>query len=131
MEKPSNLLLKLSHRLFEDLQERDRFLDRLIHPKSFYSCILWRDERPVPLPFEREAPLSWQPEFVDRLAIDQKPGQHPLHQQGAYYCLDFSSVFAISPLLTISDPTTLVIDVCASPAAKVFLPGLPYILNCF
>jgi len=118
MEKPSNLLLKLSQRLFQDSEERDRFLEWLIHPKPFNSCILWRDERPVPLPFEREVSLSWQPEFVDRLAIDQKPGQHPLHQQGAYYCLDFSSVFAISPLLTIPQPANLVVDGCASPGGK-------------
>lgn len=118
MEKPSKLLLKLSQRLFEEQEERDRFLDCLLHPKPFNPCILWRDEKPEEMPFEVESPVKWQPAFVDQLAIGQRPGQHPLHEQGAYYCLDFSSVFAISSLLSISTPVELVFDMCASPGGK-------------
>ncbi len=118
MEKPSKLLLKLSQRLFEKPEERKQFLDSLLQPRSFSPCILWCREKPDPLPFEIDPPLSWQPHFVDRLVPGQKPGQSPLHEEGAYYCLDFSSVFAAFPLLRISEPIRLVFDVCAAPGGK-------------
>ncbi|MBW4472081.1 MAG: RsmB/NOP family class I SAM-dependent RNA methyltransferase [Stenomitos rutilans HA7619-LM2] len=118
MEQPSNLLLKLSQKLFEDAGDRAQFIDALLHPKAFNPCILWCQEKPSDSPFETEPPLIWQPAFVERLAIELKPGQHPLHSQGAFYCLDFSSVFAASTLLTLTKPVDLVIDVCASPGGK-------------
>lgn len=118
MEKPSNLLLKLSQRLFADMDNRAEFINSLVQPKSFHPCILWCQEKPEPSPFEVEPALDWQPAFVDRLALGQKPGQHPLHEAGAFYCLDFSSVFAVSTLLTITEPAKLVFDMCASPGGK-------------
>lgn len=118
MEQPSNLLLKLSQKLFNDVGDRVQFVDALLHPKAFSPCILWCQEKPSSTPFAVEPALAWQPAFVDRLAIGQKPGQHPLHHQGAFYCLDFSSVFAVSTLLTLTKPVDVVIDVCASPGGK-------------
>jgi 16S rRNA C967 or C1407 C5-methylase (RsmB/RsmF family) len=109
---------KLAQRLFEDSEERDRFLDVLLYPKPFSGCILWRDARPAPRPFEVEPPLPWQPPFVDRLRPGQRPGQHLLHDQGAFYCLDFSSVFAAAPLLMVAQPVERVLDMCASPGGK-------------
>lgn len=120
--EPSKLLLKLSQRLFSDSEDRDRFIDHLIHPHPFHPCILWCQTKPAENPFTLEPPLTWQPEFVDRLTLGQKPGQHPLHDAGAFYCLDFSSVFAISPLQTIATAKTgaieTIFDVCASPGGK-------------
>ncbi|XGV98729.1 MAG: RsmB/NOP family class I SAM-dependent RNA methyltransferase [Leptolyngbya sp. BL-A-14] len=118
MEQPSNLLLKLSQKLFEEAGDRAEFIDALLHPNAFNPCILWCQEKPDNSSFEVEPALEWQPAFVDRLAIGQKPGQHPLHNQGAFYCLDFSSVFAVSTLLTLAKPIDRVIDVCASPGGK-------------
>jgi 16S rRNA C967 or C1407 C5-methylase (RsmB/RsmF family) len=126
MDKPSNLLLKLSQRLFGDADNRDAFVASLMRPQRFSQGILWCQDRPQVLPFALEPALPWQPEFVDRLTPGQKPGQHPLHEQGAFYCLDFSSVFAISPLLTLAaaqnpaDALTCdrVLDLCASPGGK-------------
>lgn len=118
MEKPSRLLLKLSDRLFENPGDRRAFVERLLHPKPFYPTILWCQNRPDPAPFELVDPLPWQPDFVDRLTIDQKPGKHLLHEQGAFYCLDFSSVFAISPLLSLEKPIHQIFDMCASPGGK-------------
>ncbi|MBW4694755.1 MAG: RsmB/NOP family class I SAM-dependent RNA methyltransferase [Lyngbya sp. HA4199-MV5] len=118
MEQPSNLLLRLSQKLFDDADDRAQFIDALLHPKAFHPCILWCQEKPGSVPFDVESALEWQPTFVDRLAIGQTPGKHPLHEQGAFYCLDFSSVFAISTLLTLTQPVDLVIDVCASPGGK-------------
>ncbi len=117
MDKPSNLLLKLSRRLFENSAEQERFVEALIHPKPFNPCILWCKQKPV-MSFAVEQPVSWQPSFVDRLSLGEKPGQHPLHQSGYYYCLDFSSVFAASTLLTIQRSVHLVFDMCAAPGGK-------------
>ncbi|MBD2055059.1 RsmB/NOP family class I SAM-dependent RNA methyltransferase [Oculatella sp. FACHB-28] len=125
MEKPSNLLLKFSRRLFSDLSEQERFIEALMQPQPDYSCILWCRDR-TEVPFAIAPPLSWQPTFVDRLSATEKPGKHPLHEQGYYYCLDFSSVFAASSLLAIpqvetqlgTQPIQLVIDMCAAPGGK-------------
>lgn len=118
MDKPSNLLLKLSRRLFENPDKQEKFIEALIHPQPFSPCILWCQEKPAISPFLVEAPKSWQPHFVDRLYLGEKPGKHPLHAQGYYYCLDFSSVFAASTLLAITQSVKLVFDMCAAPGGK-------------
>lgn len=118
MEKPSNLLLKLSRRIFEDTESREKFIEALINPKAFHPCILWCREKPNISPFETEIPFFWQPDFIDRLSLAIKPGKHLLHDQGYFYCLDFSSVFAASSLLTISQPVNTVFDMCAAPGGK-------------
>ncbi|MBF2003584.1 MAG: RsmB/NOP family class I SAM-dependent RNA methyltransferase [Synechococcales cyanobacterium M58_A2018_015] len=119
----SNLLLKFSQRLFADAAQRQQFIEALVRPQAFSPCILWLQPRPDEVPFAIEPPIDWQPDFVDRLAPGQRPGQHPLHQQGAFYCLDFSSVFAATPLLCLPQATDLVsiplvVDMCAAPGGK-------------
>lgn len=116
MNKPSNLLLKLSRRLFDDSSEQERFIDALIHPRSFHPCILWCREQQSP--FKIESPVAWQPHFVDRLLLKEKPGQHLLHTQGYYYCLDFSSVFAAMSLFAVRSPINSIFDMCAAPGGK-------------
>lgn len=118
MEKPSNLLLKVARRLFDDGDEQGKFVEALVHPKPFSPCILWCQDKVEVSPFVVETSIPWQPEFVDRLSLGEKPGQHPLHHQGYFYCLDFSSVFAASVLLTINKPLPLVFDMCAAPGGK-------------
>jgi 16S rRNA C967 or C1407 C5-methylase (RsmB/RsmF family) len=118
MENTSKFLLKLSHNLFQDTTQQQAFLEALLHPKAFSPCILWTQTRPDEIPFTPESPVKWQTSFVDRLAIGEKPGQHPLHQKGFFYCLDFSSVFAISVLQTITQSVNFVLDMCASPGGK-------------
>ncbi|GBE92567.1 RsmB/NOP family class I SAM-dependent RNA methyltransferase [Nostoc cycadae] len=118
MEKPSNLLLKLSRRLFESTEEQEKFIAALVNPQSFSPSILWCQPKPEISPFAVETPLTWQPQFIDRLALGEKPGQHPLHNQGYFYCLDFSSVFSASILLAITQPTQTVFDMCAAPGGK-------------
>ena len=118
MLAPSNLLLKFSRRLFTNETERDSFIEALLQPQSFHPCILWCQEKPEFCPFDTVHPLPWQPDFVDRLMLGTKPGQHDLHQQGYFYCLDFSSVFAASVLFAISSSMHHVLDLCAAPGGK-------------
>jgi 16S rRNA C967 or C1407 C5-methylase (RsmB/RsmF family) len=118
MEKPSNLLLKLSRSLFADSEEQEKFIRAVTNPQPFNPAILWLPSKPTENPFDLEIPVSWQPEFVDRLSLASKPGKHPLHQAGHYYCLDFSSIFAASILLTIRQPVQLILDMCAAPGGK-------------
>ncbi|MBE9005977.1 RsmB/NOP family class I SAM-dependent RNA methyltransferase [Fortiea sp. LEGE XX443] len=118
MEKPSNLLLKLSRRLFESLEEQEKFIAALVNPQFFSPSILWCQPKPEISPFLVETPLIWQPQFIDRLALGEKPGQHTLHNQGYFYCLDFSSVFSASILLAITQSIHTIFDMCAAPGGK-------------
>ena len=118
MPKVSNLLQKLSQKLFEELEDQEKFIKSLVQPQSFHPCILWCRQKPATLPFTVEPPLAWQPPFIDRLPHRTKPGKDPLHNNGYFYCLDFSSVFAASVVLTISQPINLVLDMCAAPGGK-------------
>lgn len=118
MDKPSNLLLKLSRRLFNDSTTQEQFIQALTQPQSFPTCIIWCRQKPESLPFAVTTTTSWQPTFVDCLPLGEKPGQNPLHERGYYYCLDFSSVFAASTLLAISQPIPTILDMCAAPGGK-------------
>jgi 16S rRNA C967 or C1407 C5-methylase (RsmB/RsmF family) len=118
MTPPSNTLKKLAARLFADPGDRARFLDALLSPTSYPPALIWLEPRLRELPFPVEPPFDWQPEFVDRVPIEHRPGQAALHQQGAYYCLDISSVFAASVCYAVEKPPEIAVDVCASPGGK-------------
>ncbi|MEP0868482.1 RsmB/NOP family class I SAM-dependent RNA methyltransferase [Trichocoleus desertorum AS-A10] len=118
MEKPSNLLVKFSQRLFKDEVYQEKFINALVNPQPFNPAILWCQAQPEISPFKLAPPTLWQPNFIERLVLDEKPGKHPLHDAGNFYCLDFSSIFAASTLLTIEQPVDLILDMCASPGGK-------------
>ncbi|MCB1087667.1 MAG: RsmB/NOP family class I SAM-dependent RNA methyltransferase, partial [Verrucomicrobiae bacterium] len=87
-------------------------------------------ERPSPFPFEAppyDAALPWLPSFVTRVSPESEPGRHPLHEAGAYYCLDFSSVWAASALLEVTHQSGTihrVLDLCAAPGGKSVFASL-------
>lgn len=115
---PSRYLQKLAAALFSDSDARDAFIDSLTNPATYPESILWMSARPSDFPFECVERLSWQPEYVDRLVSGQRPGAHALHQQGAYYCLDLSSVFAAQVLTVVPEDISLLLDLCAAPGGK-------------
>jgi 16S rRNA C967 or C1407 C5-methylase (RsmB/RsmF family) len=116
-----NAALRLAARLFpEDAAEAERFLTALRQPSRGGHTIAWLRQRTA-LPFDTLAPFSWQPHFVDRVEGDAGAGRHPLHEAGAYYCLDSSSVFAASVLSAVPTQPSLVVDLCAAPGGKSLL----------
>jgi 16S rRNA C967 or C1407 C5-methylase (RsmB/RsmF family) len=119
MTARSTNLLRLSRQLFPDAEaERAEFLTALQEPRPYQTAVMWLRERPVEMPFAAVPAPAWLPEFVDLAAPGERPGQHPLHEQGAYYCLDESSVFAASVLTPVPAEPEVVLDVCASPGGK-------------
>lgn len=115
-------LRRFSERLLPDSVERDRFLLALSEPPDFPVAVVWLKDRPEPLPFPVLPAPPWLPAWVDLVSIADRPGRHLLHDAGAYYCLDPSSVFESLALTVCAAPATrLVIDVCAAPGGKSIL----------
>ena len=110
--------MRFSQRLFIQPEDQTAFIEALIASEAADAAILWTHPRPNALPFRVQPPLEWQPAWIDRLEPQEKPGQHPLHTQGYYYCLDFSSVFAASVLSAIPGPVPLALDLCSAPGGK-------------
>ncbi len=115
---PSRYLQKLAVKLFNDGDQQSEFIEAICSPQKYPESILWLKEPPADFPFRKADRISWQPDFVDRLEPGQRPGAHEMHELGAYYCLDFSSVFAAQVLSAVGIDGPLVLDLCASPGGK-------------
>lgn len=127
---PHRFLVKLAEDLFSDETERAAFLRVMEAGDAKEQAIVVLDPVPQVRTFPRLAPLKWQPDWVHRIEPDFKPSKHPLYAKGAYYSLDFSSVFSASAMLAIPGRVGRILDLCASPggksvfAWKVFSPDL-------
>lgn len=113
--------IRLSSRCLTDPVEQEQFLACIGDGKSAAPSILWFGDSSAS-PFEVGPAAPWQPDYVQRVLLTEKPGAHPLHDAGSYYCLDLSSVFA-GVWATVLDAACAysIIDVCASPGGKSLL----------
>jgi 16S rRNA C967 or C1407 C5-methylase (RsmB/RsmF family) len=133
METISNTARKLARQLFRDVSAQQALLDALATPQPYRPALIWLQPRPPQSPFTVEPPYAWQPPFVDRVSVAQRPGRDPRHDAGHYYVLDISSVFTAAVLLAakthpaavraqvdgeVVSRQPLVIDLCASPGGK-------------
>lgn len=119
-DKPPKLL-KMAANLFADEAEQEAFTDSVLKTQPYRPALVWLDERPEEAPFRVEESQLWQPDFVDRLKRDQRPGQNPLHEGGSYYCMNLASVFEGAVFTAVADNPRLVIDLCAAPGGKSVL----------
>ncbi|MBF2097065.1 MAG: RsmB/NOP family class I SAM-dependent RNA methyltransferase [Gloeomargaritaceae cyanobacterium C42_A2020_066] len=114
----TRFLDKLAQGLFADVPARQAFTAAVLGGQAGRPAVLWCQPRPEVLPFRPRLPHAWQPDFVDQVEPEARPGAHPLHQAGHYYCLDLSSVWAAAGVLAVPQPWQQVIDVCAAPGGK-------------
>ena len=112
-----NTLKRLARRLFPNQALQDEFVQSLSQPAGYPVAVVWIRDRPAVPVFDALPRPCWMPDYVDLVSFDQRPGQHELHEQGAFYCVEPSSVFMAIGMSSVSDPAT-VLDVCASPGGK-------------
>lgn len=128
MKGPTPLMRKAAESLFgENAGERRRFLEALSNPPDLAPWILWTGAGMQKVPVTEPAPRhDWLPDFAMRWEPGVEPGKHPLHAEGAFYSLDFSSIWAASAMLaTGSEPgKKRVLDVCAAPGGKSIFASL-------
>ncbi len=110
---------KTARQLFPEREtEQAAWCQALLTPRPYAPALIWRQPRPAPVPFALAERPAWLPAVVDVVQPDQRPGQHALHEAGAYYCLDPSSVFAATVLDGLVDAPGFVVDLCAAPGGK-------------
>lgn len=113
VKEPHRFLLKLAENLFSDESERAQFLGAIAAADAREQAIIVLSDAPAVRSFPRIKPEKWQPDWVLRIEPDFKPSKHPLYAKGAYYSLDFSSIFSASAMLAIPGKVDRVLDLCA------------------
>lgn len=110
---------KVSRALFTEEGERRVFLDALFGGElEKRTALILLGEETEELPFVTDTPPSWCPRFIRVTSPSVRPGAHRLHDEGEYYCLDLSSVFAATALSAISTTPDVVLDICSAPGGK-------------
>ena len=119
-QKLSRNITKLAAKLFPNVDEQNIFLHALTHDSSVRTLVWLSPERQRELGaiFDAKPAPSWVPEYVQIHGDTEKPGAHALHEEGAYYCLDLSSVFTSVALSIVPKHPSLVIDMCSAPGGK-------------
>lgn len=126
-------MIKAAEELFADEGERRSFLSALKAGDAREQAIIVLEAKPEIRTFPRLGPAPFQPDWVIRIADHFRAAKHRLYEKGAYYSLDFSSVFSASAMLAIPDAPRRVLDLCASPGGKAIFAWRafrPEILAC-
>lgn len=118
MAQLSNLLLRLAQQLFPDQRERYEFVTALTYPQPGDAYLLWCQPRQPQ--FETQYRVNWLPDFVDRIAPQQHPEKQILCREGAYHPVEFSTLFAFSPLQKLTDSPKVLLDLCATSGGCIF-----------
>jgi len=109
-------LQRLAGRLFEDLEEQECFIAAVMSEDGLRQAVVWLGQAEEAFSAYPREP--WMGEWADCLLPGQEPGKHRLHREGRIYCIDPSSVFAMSALASVPTHPKLIIDVCGSPGGK-------------
>lgn len=119
---PLNLGLveKVASKVFADTAERAAFQEALLAGESKELSLIVLQDQPAIQTFPRLKRTAWQPEFIERIQEGFKPGNHPLYAKGAFYSMDFSSVFAATPLVEVARAGKVrrILDLCSAPGGK-------------
>ncbi len=114
----SRLMMKQASDLFPDENERKEFVDAILAGESKEQAIIVLHDKPEIGAFPKLPPFDWQPDYVLRIQDHFRAAKHALYAKGAFYSLDFSSVFSASAMLAIEGPVVDILDMCASPGGK-------------
>ena len=112
----TNYFQKFLNSHFEDSESKEKFVEALAKPEPQKMALAWLQQptnsisSPLPTPF---------PPWIQVLQ-ERFEGFDQLHENGHFYILDLSSVFAASPLFSMSH-APLILDLCASPGGKGIL----------
>lgn len=111
-------MMKQASDLFPDEAERKEFVDAVLAGESKEQAIIVIQDKPEIGAFPKLPPFDWQPDYVIRVQDHFRAAKHALYAKGAFYSLDFSSIFSASAMLAIEGPVVDVLDMCASPGGK-------------
>jgi len=111
-------MVRQAANLFKEKADRKAFLDALVLGESKEQAIIVLEDKPEIKTFPKVRPLAWQPSFVHRIPDEYRVSKHPLHAKGAFYCLDFSSIFSVSALREVQIVPRNILDMCSAPGGK-------------
>lgn len=118
-------LRKTAAKLFSASEEQYQFIESIMTGGGGRRALLWRrTARSGELlvktePFFRKFPeLSHYLPDVSLVVEEGSPGNEHLHQAGAFYVLDTSSILAATVLTAVFPQPNQVLDLCAAPGGK-------------
>lgn len=95
---------------------RESFLAALKRRDLGRTALIWL-KPPVTSRFNLDPSPEFLPDFIQVVSSGERPGADELHESGAYYCLDLSSVVLSSSQRHLRNINNI-LDLCSSPGGK-------------